>query len=200
MTATAQKTLLEFYFMRHAKTVANEHRLANGSQGIDTPLATSAREDLHKTNAFFRQIADEVSIVVHTDMLRSLKSAEHITLGESTPLLLSSNFNEQGLGDWEGIQYDKAAENYKTGEDPPNGETNQNFLSRVKQGLISLSDDDQSDDKIPFVVSHGGVWLGINKICGIESHEWPDNNEVFRARLTGDWENPELEYEQVFTI
>lgn len=200
MTAPASDTLLEFYFMRHARTVANENRLANGGDGIETELAQGADADLQKAASFLTSINDSIGTIYHTEMSRSFESAARVNQDLELPLALSKFFNEQRLGDWEGISWEAAAENYKSGNNPPNGEENQAFLERLQDGLKGLSEAKDDDGKIPLIVSHGGVWLGINKLCGVDTDDWPDNCDIFKARITGDWDDPKLECEQVFHI
>ena len=200
MAAPQSDTLLEFFFMRHAKTIANENRVADGGDSVETDLADSAADELEITRTFLSQMEGIISTIYYTEMSRSFKTASGLNQTLDKPLALSRAFNEQRLGDWEGISWDEAAKQHKLGHNPPNGEENQAFLRRIETGLKGLSEIETNDGKIPLIVSHGGVWLGINKLCGIDSDDWPENCDIFKARITGDWDNPNLEFEQVFGL
>jgi len=198
--STHDNTLLEFYFMRHARTVANENRVADGGDNAQTELAPSALDDIEKARHFLQNIEGSIGTIYHTEMLRSFETASQINNKLQRPMALSQSFNEQRLGQWEGVSWEEAAAYYDSGEDPPDGEANKEFLKRLQRGLQGLSEHEAEDGKVPLVVSHGGVWLGIHKLCGIESNDWPENCDIFKARVSGDWENPTLEYEHVFGI
>lgn len=193
------QVLIEFYFMRHAESVANRNRVASGS-GSDSKLTEIGKNQTRQAAAFLTQIQPAISTIYHSEMYRNVQTAEGISEYLDTPLKETAAFNEQMLGDWEGLPWEVAAEHFLSGEDPPKGENYASFHHRIMQGLKDIAAEKPTDGKIPLIVSHGGVWLALNEICGSRTDNWPDNCDTFRVRLTGSWQKPEIKAEQVFKI
>ncbi len=193
------QVLIEFYFMRHAESVANLNRIANGS-GSDSKLTQTGENQTRETAAYLNQIDPEVSEIYHSEMYRAVQSGAGIADILTLPQTEKAAFNEQMLGEWEGLPWEEAAEHFLSGEDPPKGENYASFHHRIMEGLKDIAARKQPDGKIPLIVSHGGVWLALNEICGKRTDKWPENCDIFRVRLTGDWQKPVMKAEQVFKL
>ncbi len=192
--------LLDFYFMRHAESEANARQVANGSTE-ETMLTQKGEKQAYDAGRFLSGQSPRVGSIYHTQMHRAAQSALNINASLNVPVYLAGNFNEQELGDWEGIDWDEAAEHFLSGEDPPNGETYKDFHSRLMDGLQTVARESQNleDGTVPLIVSHGGVWMAINKICGQEPDHWPENCDIYQARIVGSWDNPQLQTRQIYS-
>jgi len=191
--------LVEFYFMRHAESLANKNRIASGS-GSDSKLSETGEKQTQLAAAFLDQVQPGISEVYHTEMHRAFQSASGVTKTLGVPLIPTGAFNEQMLGKWEGAPWDQAAIHFLSGKDPPDGEPYAAFHDRIMEGLKEIAGKKTPGGKIPLVVSHGGVWLAINNICGRTNEQWPENCDIFRVKLAGSWKNPRMEAEKVFHL
>ncbi|MCB1682132.1 MAG: histidine phosphatase family protein [Alphaproteobacteria bacterium] len=199
MNIEENEVLVEFYFMRHAESMANQKRIASGT-GSDSRLSETGEQQTTLAADFLGQVEPGISSVHHTDMHRAFQSASGVNKSLNVPLVTAAAFNEQMLGEWEGASWDEAVIHFLSGEDPPNGESYADFHDRILAGLKELADKKSPDGKIPLIVSHGGVWLAINRMCGVKTQKWPENCDIFRVRLKGSWESPTLETEHVFQL
>lgn len=199
MSSEEADILVEFYFMRHAESLANKSRVASGS-GSDSPLTPNGVRRNGEAADFLEDLEPGISEVHHTDMYRSFQGAEAIGKRLNVPLVKSEAFNEQMLGEWEGLPWEEAAEHFLSGEDPPKGENYAAFHHRIMAGLKDLAANKRPDGKKPLVVSHGGVWLALNEISGNRTDDWPDNCDIFKVTLTGDWQKPTMKAEHVFKL
>ncbi len=191
--------LLEFYFMRHAESTANRSRMASGS-GSDSRLTETGVGQAELAADFLAQAEPRISAIYHTRMYRAFESAAPVQRRTGIQIHERGAFDEQMLGEWEGISWDRVGALFASGEDPPGGESYQEFHSRVFEGLRELSEAQSVDGEIPLIVSHGGVWMAIHKVCGLQAEDWPENCDIYHAKLTGSWDSPRLEAEPVFHL
>lgn len=194
-----EPVLAEFYFMRHPQSEANARRKANGGDS-DSRITMQGKEDTFQTRRFFTRTQTNLSAIYHSRMTRCFEAADLINGDFSLDLIESADFDEQFLGEWEGADWDLAAELFLSGEDPPNGETYRDFHARIINGLKALSERVPETGEMPLIISHGGVWMALHKICGSEPSGWPDNCDVYKMRITGDWDSPKLESELLFRL
>lgn len=195
----AEPVLLEFYFMRHAESTANRDRTASGSTS-DSRLTETGRGQAELAADFLAQAQFRISAIYHTRMYRAFESAAPVQKRIGLQLHERGAFDEQMLGEWEGISWDRVGELFASGEDPPGGESYRVFHDRVLAGLRELAEAQSVDGEIPLIVSHGGVWMAINSICGVQAEDWPENCDIYKATLTGSWNAPRLEAEPVFRL
>lgn len=199
VSLNASPILLDFYFMRHAESTANQNRIASGS-GSDSRLTETGLGQAELAADFLEKAEPRISAVYHTRMYRAFESAAPLQRRIGIELREHGAFDEQMLGEWEGTSWDRVGELFASGEDPPGGESYRVFHSRVLEGLRELSEAQSVDGEIPLVVSHGGVWMAIHAICGEHAEDWPENCDIYRAKITGSWDSPRLEAEPVFRL
>lgn len=203
--APLQQSLLEFYFARHCESVANEKQIANGG-GADCKLTPKGHLQSKILGNHLLTLSPAVGPIYHSEMFRAFSTASIANEPLAQPLVMSPFFNEQMLGEWEGIPWEDAEKYFQKGENPPHGEEYDSFYLRLKQGLKSIAHQQESSNKtdsgkrVPLIISHGGVWLGINKLCGENTNNWPENGDLFRAKIYGTWDNPLLEYQKIFSV
>lgn len=152
--------------MRHAST---------GRQGYldgrtDPPLVDGAMEALHRCHAGL-----DWSRVIASPRRRALDTAHALLAGTDQFCEIHPDWAELDFGDWDGRHFNELPAEQLAGlyEEPhevmpPNGESWQQFQTRVELQLQRLMDEDDGDGRPVLVVSHAGVLrLAISRICGM---------------------------------
>ncbi len=148
------------HFIRHGMTEANEKRLYCGQ--TDIPLSEYGREELFS----LKQTVDYPSSELFaTSGLSRAEETLKIIYGDAVHTVLPE-LGEINFGDFEMKSHDLLVDNsdYQRwigdidNECPPNGETKQQFVSRVQSGFIELLDICHSASVTEaVVVTHKGV-------------------------------------------
>lgn len=141
----------KFFFVRHGQTDANLAELAAGA-GWDIELNATGRaqaRELRESDAIhhFRI----VKTICVSPMIRARQTAEIINEAINADVVVVEELKEWYLGEWERRSWHEL--DFRVGN-PPGGESNEEFASRVRKGLeISLSHPGPV-----LIVAHGGVW------------------------------------------
>lgn len=141
----------KFFFVRHGQTDANLAELAAGA-GWDIELNATG---MSQARALAESEAVEhlraVKTICVSPMIRARQTAEIINEVIKAPVVVVEELKEWFLGEWERRSWHEL--DFRVGN-PPGGESNEEFASRVKKGLdISLSHPGPV-----LIVAHGGVW------------------------------------------
>ncbi|MCB1591283.1 MAG: histidine phosphatase family protein [Alphaproteobacteria bacterium] len=190
--------LVEFYFMRHPQSEDNARRKANGHN--DSRITEEGERQTDLASTFLEGVRPGLSEIHHSRMSRTFEAAVRLNEGMDLDLVENQAFDEQTLGDWEGVDWDEAVDLFESGEDPPGGEPYEAFHARIQSGLRELTGRREEEGALPLVISHGGVWMAIHKICGTHAEEWPENCDIYKVRITGTWDAPRIESEPVFRL
>ncbi len=130
----AQTELLEekFFFVRHGQTDANLAELAAGA-GWDIELNATG---LAQARALAESVAIEhfrsVKTICVSPMIRARQTAEIINEVIKAPVVEIEELREWHLGEWERRSWHEL--DFRVGN-PPGGESNEEFASRVIKGL-----------------------------------------------------------------
>ncbi|MBA3992844.1 MAG: histidine phosphatase family protein [Cyanobacteria bacterium DS2.3.42] len=180
----AQSELLEekFFFVRHGQTDANLAELAAGA-GWDIELNATG---LAQARALAESVAIEhfrsVKTICVSPMIRARQTAEIINEVINAPVVEIEELREWHLGEWERRSWHEL--DFRVGN-PPGGESNEEFASRVIKGLTTAL----THPGPVLIVAHGGVWhriarhlelpYGEIENCALKHLKRPHKDEVW---------------------
>jgi len=164
---------LDFLFMRHAHSVDN-HKGRLPHPHICEGLSELGRQQVLEAVDALKKISFVPEVIISSPLPRARTTAEPIAHALGIEIIDMPEFKEQDLGDWVGRPWHEIEPFFAARTDPPHGETYQDFYSRIKRGLVKLSE--VSGRKL--VVSHGGVWHGIKALHEDFSTDWPPNASI----------------------
>lgn len=151
--------------IRHGETEANAARLMAGS--LDSPLTSWGREQAARAAKVVEALPVKPAAIIHSQLSRARDTAAILNQNLGVPAIEDADFAEMHAGDWEGIPYDTCHEMLHGWDDPPGGETHEEFFARIKRAKIkALSHTDQP----VLIVCHGGVFRAFAKLYGIDSY------------------------------
>ncbi|SBV38003.1 conserved hypothetical protein [uncultured Stenotrophomonas sp.] len=151
--------------MRHASTGRRGH--LDGR--TDPPLLDGAVDALLQRHGGGRW-----SRVIASPRRRALDTATALLAGRDLFCEIHPDWAELDFGDWDGRRYDEIPAEQLAGlydaphaQVPPNGESWQQFRSRIEVQIQRLLDEDEGGDPV-LVVSHAGVLrLAVSCVCGM---------------------------------
>ena len=155
-------------FIRHAET--NSNRLRTWQGNYDSGLSDTGIAQLERLAGRF--VGREPSIVIASDLSRTMRTAEAIT----SDVAPDPAWREFHVGAWEGytseeimVRFPGEMEAFFAGEDmaPGGGELMSKFRSRITAAFESLVSSLADDDEA-VVVTHGGViWALVAHVLGL---------------------------------
>ncbi|MBU6455792.1 MAG: phosphoglycerate mutase family protein [Cyanobacteria bacterium REEB67] len=167
----------KFYFVRHGETDANANNLAAGS-GWDIELNSVGLAQAQALAASERLgMCKDVMTICVSPMTRALQTAEAINQVLQAPLVVIEQLKEWQLGDWERVSWSELPSLYHPDSNPPNGETQIQFGTRVAGGLSAALG--QAGPIL--IVAHGGVWHAISRILTLP-HASIGNCDLIRVQ------------------
>jgi broad specificity phosphatase PhoE len=142
--------------LRHGQSEANVQGVISGSR--DVALTDLGREQARNAIPVFRSLRCKPAIIVHSHRQRARETAEIVNETLRLEMIEDPRIAEQNFGDWEGQNVLEVRPHILAGEDPPNGETNDEFYERVREAY----NDHLSRATHPVLfVCHGGLWRAI---------------------------------------
>jgi broad specificity phosphatase PhoE len=84
----------------------------------------------------------------------------------SVPIVTIEELAEWDVGAWDHQPFVSVRDQFLSSADPPGGETRSAFAMRVRTALHQCVDKEQP----ALIVSHGGVWMAIQQILGLEAN------------------------------
>lgn len=160
LSITSPIPLKPFYMIRHGESVANRDGYFSGNQ--DVALTDQGIEQARAAQRAFSKLEAKPTLIIHSHLSRARDTARIINTSHNLPMIESSDFGEHGFGDWEKQSWESVREKFYAGEDPPNGETNKDFLTRIKNGF----NDALSRPETVLIVCHGGIFRGLSALYG----------------------------------
>lgn len=151
-----------FYMIRHGETEANASRTMAGS--IDSPLTVTGRAQAEKVAKAIVTLEPKPSVIIHSHLSRARDTATIINRALNLDMHEDPDFAEIHAGDWEGTSYKICRAFLHSFDDPPNGETYDEFIDRIKRGKNTYMTKHNSP---VLIVCHGGVFRAFGKIYGL---------------------------------
>lgn len=142
-----------FYMIRHGQTEANKLDIAAGS--FDSPLTDKgilqAKSAAHKISKY----ASEIDYITHSNLSRARDTAYFINEKMELPTYEIGDLSEQNFGKWCGMDWSTMRMKINSGENPPEGETLEQFYIRALKGINASCEIHKG---APLIVSHGGIF------------------------------------------
>jgi broad specificity phosphatase PhoE len=170
-----------FYFLRHGQTDANRQGLMCGSQwdiGLNETGKTQARQA-----AELLSTVQPIGSLCVSPMFRTRQTAEIVNAVLRVPVLYLDELTEWDIGSWNRLPFAEVKNDFLADIEPPGGETRTRFRERVSLALKKCSAAGQP----PILISHGAVWLFIQKLLALEPTR-SENGAIFAVyRLDSKW-------------
>jgi probable phosphoglycerate mutase len=148
----------QFYLARHGESVANLFNRVAGREW-DADLTAKGMEQACALADLVALLDKKPSVIFHSPLIRAMKTAGIVARAHEIPLTAIDDLAEQGLGDWNGRTWAELAEKFMNAEDPPGGETKQDYAARIVSALREGLD--AAGEGTPLFVSHGGTFYGL---------------------------------------
>jgi len=132
-----------FIFLRHGETEGNARRVY---QTPEIPLNEVGLEQARRAAHYLRE--HPVARILASDMRRAWQTAQAAADVVSAPVVAEPRLRERWFGDLIGTS--SAELDWR--QEPPNGESLKDFVSRVRDGLCDALDSDVAT----LLVAHGG--------------------------------------------
>lgn len=151
---------MKITLIRHAESVYNEKKLLQGQ--VDCELSENG---LMATKEKSKNFPSDFDICFCSPLKRTKKTAE--ILVPNLNKIYDKRIIERGLGDWENTpNTDEKQFLLHNKTVPPNGETFEEFNSRISDFLEMLKKN--YNNKKLLIVTHGGVIYAIYRILGLK--------------------------------
>lgn len=154
-----------FYFIRHGQTDANKQELMCGGDG-DVPLNEVGRSQAMVASSESKELLESIEVIYVSPMKRTRETAELLFEGLNKEFEFIEGLREWRVGDWESKHRSEVPNPFNSTEDPPNGETRQQFEERVINTISDLVK--ASDGKKILIVAHGGVAHALFTYLGVD--------------------------------
>ena len=151
--------LVPFFFIRHGETEWNKKHIVMGS--TDCPLNEKGISQA-KNAAKVLKKESQISLIITSPLLRSVKTAKIIQKQLHCPLVYLEDLKEVNLGIMEGKPSDKESwiTEWEKGKFIENAETNKEFIERV----ISATNECLTYRSPVLIVSHALFWWQLSKV------------------------------------
>ena len=175
-----------FYFARHGQTDANIQAVMCGGEW-DIELNEAGIAQAKAATQLLKDTEHNIKAICASPMKRALKTAHILNEALSVPLTVVHELREWEVGEWSRKPYHQVPNLFLGSENPPGGETRQEFQDRINRGLLASV---QNEGPV-LIVSHGCVWHIITKLLkmpggqieNVSIHQVNhDNAEVIEAR------------------
>ncbi len=144
---------------RHGETAENAQRVFQGQGG--GPLNERGRAQAERLAS---RIANEVDVIVSSDLLRARETAQFAASASNAALTLDRALREVDVGAWTGLSYEEVVARFpdewnawRAGVDVPRGggETYEHLAQRITTALVRIAN--AHAGKRVLVVSHGAA-------------------------------------------
>lgn len=147
----------DFYMLRHGETTANRDKIATG--WLDVDLTDLGRAQAQECRGIISLLDFKPSIIVHSALSRTYHTAKIVNADLNLDMVECAGLNEQFFGDWQGqLWTDIRPIISDIGVNPPHGETQKSFVSRIWGNLNACLSAHASP---PLFVLHGGIFEAI---------------------------------------
>jgi broad specificity phosphatase PhoE len=151
-----------FLYLRHGQSEANLQGIMCGRR-CDSPLTELGRQQARLAAEILKRTAVIGSICV-SPQHRAQETAQIVNALLSVPVVTIEELAEWDVGSWDHQPYTTVREDFLSSANPPGGETRPELVQRVRVALGRCV-----DARPPaLLVSHGGVWLAVQQVLGLE--------------------------------
>lgn len=178
-------TLKKFYMIRHGQSVANEAQIFSGN--LDVALTDLGRTQAAAARLHVESLTDKPVQIIHSHLQRARHTAEIINENLKLPLHETSLLGEHHFGDWENQPWEPTRAEFHNGIDPPNGETHDDFATRVQKGINHAL----SFNAPVLIACHGGIFRAFYRLYNNSENFIPIQNCVL-YEFTPDNTNDEF--------
>jgi probable phosphoglycerate mutase len=154
--------LENFFYLRHGQSDANLAGLMCG-RNCESPLTDLGREQARLAARILGQVSVIKSICT-SPQHRAQETAQIVTAVLPVPIITIDELAEWDVGSWDHQPFASVRDEFLSNADPPGGETRPALVQRVKAALNHCAEVSQST----LIVSHGGVWMAVQQILGLE--------------------------------
>jgi broad specificity phosphatase PhoE len=179
-------TLKPFYLMRHGESLANIRNITSGS--LDVSLTVSGHKQAQEASKLIANMPKKINTIYHSSLIRAKNTALLVGSVINAIMIENSGLNEHNFGEWEGEPWDVVLEQLILGNEPPQGETNKEFITRVKNTINAILLQHSSDNP-PLLVAHGGVFYAISRLYKHKMHD-VENCKLYFFEPTVDLSMP----------
>jgi broad specificity phosphatase PhoE len=165
---------VRLYLIRHGETDYNREQRMQGHGPV--PLNAAG---IDQVTRLARRVASESSIdhIYASDLKRTEMTAEILARHTRAPITYDALFRERDPGDLSGKTYDEARRFFtELPFVPPNGESVEVFLDRVRRGMDRLISAEGANGRSVALVTHGMFCRGFMQVClnrdPFEVHAW----------------------------
>lgn len=151
-------TRKKFYMIRHGQSIANEKQFFSGN--VDVPLTDLGRQQAEIARAQVEALEEKPVHIIHSHLQRARHTAEIINQNLKLPMSQTNLVGEHHFGDWEHKPWDDLRPAFHAGENPPNGETHDEFMLRIQRGLNWALEIDGP----VLIACHGGVFRAFYRL------------------------------------
>lgn len=151
-----------FLYLRHGQSEANLRGLMCGRH-CDSRLTELGREQARLAAIILGRTCLVGSICV-SPQDRAQETARIVNAVLSVPIVTMDELAEWDVGSWDHQPFASVRDEFLSSANPPGGETRPALVQRVESALHRCMDVTQPT----LVVSHGGVWMAVQQILGLE--------------------------------
>jgi broad specificity phosphatase PhoE len=191
---------LRIFLIRHGQSEANKEHIIQGH--MESPLSDLGRDQAKTVGKKLLDSKTTFDAIYSSDLIRAKETAKIITkkLGIKK-ITFDKRLREFNLGDYEGKNSQKLTEDERAFLNScwkdysiriPNGETVNEFISRVKSIFDEIVASAKEDSTI-LIVGHGGTLYHIlNSLLKVypQEEEWFENcaiNEIIQSQKDKKW-------------
>jgi len=153
-----------FYIVRHGESEANVRKVAAGG-GLDSPLTNNGVEQARTLASVIHHLPVKPSRIYHSPQIRAKHTAGYLNNTLQLDMVEMDDLKEHIFGDWENVDWETIRPLAEKGVSPPNGETYDDFASRVRRAITNIFSEPHSAP--PILVAHGGVFRSIGRLYNV---------------------------------
>lgn len=151
-----------FYFARHGQTDANIQAVMCGGEW-DIELNQTGIAQAKAAQQLLGNTEHNIRTICVSPMKRALKTAHILNEVLSVPVAVLDELREWEVGEWSKKPYHQVPNLFLGSDNPPGGETRDEFHERIRRGLVASV----KNEGPVLIVSHGCVWHVITKLLNL---------------------------------
>ena len=152
--------LKPFYMIRHGESIANKEGYVAGK--LDSALTELGKQQAKDASQYIAKLQIKPAAIVHSNLSRAIDTAHILNTDYNLPMHETNLVAEHDFGEWEKELTAEIRPRFYAGENPPGGETHDEFMTRIAGGLNHAL----SIDELVLIVCHGGVFRAFYRLYG----------------------------------